>query len=133
MIILTVKTVEEYEVDGQVVETNTCIPLKWAVRENWQGEDLELFDTRAEAEQFAKEYEKSQRYNGKGYLVMGGREPISPVFGNEISAKRWLGKHTGIGGLVDGCHIDGVAYEILPVDITLGLLELLNLDNALRK
>lgn len=63
MIILTMKTTEEYSVDGQVVETNTCIPYKWVVRENWQGEDLEVFDTKTEAETFVKEYQRRQ-YEG---------------------------------------------------------------------
>lgn len=60
MIILTMKTTEEYSVDGQVVETNTCIPYKWVVRENWQGEDLEVFDTKTEAETFVREYQQRQ-------------------------------------------------------------------------
>lgn len=63
MIILTMKTTEEYSVDGQVVETNTCIPYKWVVRENWQGEDLEVFDTKTEAETFVKEYQQRQYEN----------------------------------------------------------------------
>ena len=57
MIILTMKTTEEYLADGQVVETNTCIPYKWVVRENWHGEDLEVFDTKTEAEEFVKDYQ----------------------------------------------------------------------------
>ena len=63
MIILALKTTEEYLADGQVVETNTCIPYKWVVRENWQGEDLDVFDTKSEAETFVKEYQQRQ-YQG---------------------------------------------------------------------
>lgn len=131
MIILTVKTTEEYSVDGQVVETNTCIPMKWVVRENWQGEDLEVFDTKAEAEKFVKEYQSEKRYSGKGYVVLVNGKIASPVFGNEISAGRWIGRKTEIGGIVEGGNIDGKKYRIQPVDVTLGLLQLLKLDQML--
>lgn len=131
MIILTVKTTEEYSVDGQVVETNTCIPMKWVVRENWQGEDLEVFDTKAEAEKFVKEYQSEKRYSGKGYVVLVNGKIASPVFGNEISAGRWIGRKTEIGGIVEGGNIDGKKYRIQPVDVTIGLLQLLKLDQML--
>ena len=131
MIILTLKTTEEYSVDGQVVETNTCIPMKWVVRENWQGEDLEVFDTKAEAEKFVEEYQSEKRYTGKGYVVLVNGKIASPVFGNEISAGRWIGRKTDMGGIVQSAAINGKKYTIEQIDVTLGLLQLLKLDQML--
>ena len=75
--------------------------------------------------------------NTKGYLVMSGNWAISPVFGNIVSASRWLCKKAGVPEHIfknkEGVNVGGTDYHIMEVDVTLGLLELLKLDKDLNK
>ena len=65
MIILALKTTEEYfdPAQTQLLETNNEIPIKYVVRENRTGEDLEVFDSYTDAEDFVEEYQQRQYEN----------------------------------------------------------------------
>lgn len=63
MIILALKTTEEYfdPAQTQLLETNSEIPIKYVVRENPMGEDLEVFNSYTDAECFIEKYNKEHR------------------------------------------------------------------------
>nr|DAF56999.1 MAG TPA: hypothetical protein [Myoviridae sp. ctp4Q36] len=77
-----------------------------------------------------------KKSNVKGYVVVVNNNLVSPVFGNMVSASLWLCREFGIKKqtfkLNEEVKKGKLSAHIIQLDITLGLLELLDLDNKLK-